>query len=131
MDVVTIFYILLLLSASGLCIALIFYIRGITRSIKQVESDIKDLSLQLKPLIASTTNLSEKLVDVTDQVKGQLQVTKGIINDFRVTADKIISLEEKVRTGIEEPVNVVLKNLSAVANGVNTFWNAYRNNHKT
>ncbi len=131
MDVVTIFYILLLLSASGLCIALIFYIRGITRSIKEVESDIKDLSLQLKPLIASTTNLSEKLVDVTDQVKGQLQVTKGIINDFRVTADKIISLEEKVRTGIEEPVNVVLKNLSAVANGVNTFWNAYRNNHKT
>ncbi|MFO7445680.1 MAG: hypothetical protein R6W90_04900 [Ignavibacteriaceae bacterium] len=130
MDVVTIFYILLLLSASALCIAAIIYLRRITRSVGEVETDIKDLSLQLKPLIASVTNLSERLNNISEQAKGQVQVTKSIVNDFRDRADRILSLEEKIRNGIEEPVNVVIKYLSALVNGVNTFWDAYKKDSK-
>jgi uncharacterized protein YoxC len=127
MDAETIFYILLLLSASILCIGAVIYIGRITKSIKEIEADIKDLSLQIKPLIASTTNLSEKLNYISEQAKGQLLTTKSIVDDFRDRADKILSLEEKIRHGIEEPVNTVTKNLSAIVNGINTFWNAYKN----
>jgi uncharacterized protein YoxC len=127
MDAETIFYILLLLSASILCIGAVIYIGRITKSVKEIEADIKDLSLQIKPLIASTTNLSEKLNYISEQAKGQLLTTKSIVDDFRDRADKILSLEEKIRHGIEEPVNTVTKNLSAIVNGINTFWNAYKN----
>jgi uncharacterized protein YoxC len=127
MDTESIFYILLLLSASILCIAAVIYIGRITRSIKEIEADIKDLSLQIKPLIASTTNLSEKLNYITEQAKGQILTTKSIVDDFRDSADKILALEAKIRHGIEEPVNTVTKNLSAIVNGINTFWNAYKN----
>ena len=129
-EIVTIFYILLLLCASGLCIALIVYLNRITKSVKEVEGDIKDLSTQIKPLVASITNLSDKLNLLSDQAKGQLQVTKSIVTDFRDRADKILLLEEKIRTNIETPVNVIIRNLSAVVNGINTFWNTYKNNSK-
>jgi uncharacterized protein YoxC len=127
MNVESIFYILLLLSASILCIAAVIYIGRITKSIKEIEADIKDLSLQIKPLIASTNNLTEKLNYITEQAKGQILTTKSIVDDFRDRANKILSLEEKIRQGIEEPVNTVTKNLSAIVNGINTFWNAYKN----
>jgi len=126
MNAESIFYILLLISASILCIAAVIYIGRITKSIKEIEADIKDLSLQIKPLIASTTNLSEKLNYITEQAKGQIHTTKSIVDDFRYRADKILELEAKIRHGIEEPVNTVTKNLSAIVNGINTFWNAYK-----
>jgi uncharacterized protein YoxC len=127
MNAESIFYILLLISASVLCIAVAVFLGRITKSIKEIEADIKDLSLQVKPLIASTNNLTEKLNYLSEQAKGQIHTTKSIVDDFRDRADKILLLEEKIRHGIEEPVDTVTKNLSAIVNGISKFWNAYKN----
>jgi uncharacterized protein YoxC len=124
-----IFTIILLAAASLLCISLIFYFYRVTKSIAKLETHINDLSAQLKPLIASTTSLSEKLNTVAEEAKGQIDSVKGIISDVKDRVDTILALEEKVRRNIEEPVNGFIKQFSAVINGVNTFWNAYKNKH--
>lgn len=122
----TIFYILLLVSASVLCIALVVYLGRITKSVKEIETNIKDLSAQMKPLIGSTTSLSEKLNSLTDDAKGQFGILKGIVSEIKVRADAIFDLEEKIRGGIEEHAVDLIKNLSSVVNGVSAFWSAYR-----
>lgn len=124
MSIETVFYIILLIAATALCIALIIYLKSITHSIKGMQNDIKDLSEGLKPLLTSV-ELSEKLNDISDKASSQLDVSKEIIYDVRDRVDKILDLEEKVRKGVEEPAMQLVKNLSAVVNGVNTFWNAY------
>ena len=130
MSAETVFYIILLLAASALCIALIIYLKSITQSIKAIEGDIKGLSDELKPLIATATELSESLNDISDKANSQLDVSKEIIFNVRDRVDKILELEEKVRKGVEEPAMQLVKNLSAVVNGVNTFWSAYTNRSK-
>ncbi len=125
MSVETVFYIILLVAATALCIALIIYLKSITNSIKGMQIDIKDLSEGLKPLLAASTELSDKLNDISDKASSQLDVSKEIIYDVRDRVEKILDLEEKVRKGVEEPAMQLVKNLSAVVNGVNTFWNAY------
>lgn len=130
MSVETVFYIILLLAASALCIALIVYLKSITNSIKAIQSDIKGLSDDLKPLITATTDLSEKLNDISDKASSQLDVSKEMIFNVRDRVDKILDLEEKVRKGVEEPAMQLVKNLSAVVNGVNTFWSAYTDRSK-
>ena len=37
-----------------------------------------------------------------------------------------IELEEKIRGGFEGSALELIRNLSAIANGVSAFWNAYR-----
>ncbi len=128
MSVLDIFTIILLISASALCIALIFYIKKITNSVNRLEADIKEVSIQIKPLIASTTNLSEKLNHLSQEVGDQLEVSREIVNDVKSRVETILELEAKVRRGFEEPVLDVVKNLSAVVNGVKAFWNTYRRN---
>lgn len=123
MPILTVFYIILLLCASTLCIALIVYLNRITKSIKNIESDIK-------PLLTSTTNLSEKFNDITAKANEQTDVVKNIIGDVKDHVDKILSLEEKMRRGIEDPVSDIVKNLSAVVNGANTFWSTYKDKHQ-
>lgn len=131
MDALTIVYIILLLCASALCIALIIYLNRITKAVKSIESDIKEYSSEIKPLLESTTNLSEKFNLLTAQANEQADVVKKIIGNVKDHVDQILTLEEKLRKGIEEPATDIIKNLSAVVNGVNTFWKTYKNKHQT
>jgi uncharacterized protein YoxC len=117
---------LLLVSASGLCIALIFAMNRITSSVKEIEIDLKDLTSQIKPLIASTTNLSEKLNYLSEEAKEPISVVKDIIEDVRDRVEVILAFEEKVRMGVEGPVFKFLNSISGINNGINAFWNTYK-----
>ena len=131
MDPINILYIVLLVCASALCIALIVYLQRITKSFSRLENEMKEVSDQAKPLIASLNSFSEKISGIADDAKDQVNVVKDIISDVKEHADKILELEEKVRRGIEDPVSDLIKNLSAIVNGINTFWNTYRGKHHT
>ncbi len=129
MDVTTFFTILLLFATTCLCVALIIYLGKITKSFDQIHKDVKGLSDQLKPLIESTTELSEKLNVLSEEVHEPVQTAKSIIDDIRIRVDTILELEEKLRGGFEGSVSGLIRNLSALANGVNTFWNTFRKNN--
>lgn len=129
MDVTTFFTVLLLFAASCLCFALIIYLRKITKSFSEIRLDVKDLSAQLKPLIESTTELSEKLSAISEEIHEPVQTAKTMVDDIKGRVDTILKLEEKFRGGFEGSVTGLIKNLSALANGVNTFWNTFRKNN--
>lgn len=129
MDTTSVFLIILLISASALCIALIVYIARITKSVFKIEKRISDLTTDLNPLINSARDLSDKLSALTDEINSQIYISKEVVNNVKDSVDKIISFEENIRRGLEEPVMGLLKNLSAIFNGVNSFWSTYKNQH--
>ena len=126
MELVNIFYIILLASSSGLCIALIIYLYRITRSVSKIETDIKDLTEQIKPLIASTTNLSEKLNFISDEAKQPIIIVKELVEDIKDRINIILEFEEKLRKGVEGPLTKLLNSVSGISNGVNAFWDSYK-----
>lgn len=129
MDTASVFLILLLISASALCIALIVYISRITKSINKIEKKISDLAADLNPLINSARDLSDKLSSLTDEINSQIHISKEVVNNVKDSVDKIITFEENIRRGLEEPIMGLLKNLSAIFNGVSSFWSTYKNQH--
>ena len=126
MELVNIFYIILLASSSGLCIALIIYLYRITRSVNKIELDIKDISHQIKPLIASTNNLSEKLNFISDEAKQPIIIVKEVVEDIKDRIDVILEFEDKLRKGVEGPLTKLLNSLSGISNGINAFWDSYK-----
>jgi uncharacterized protein YoxC len=126
MEIANIFYIILLASATGLCIALIFFLYKITRSVSKIELDIKDLTHQIKPLIASAINLSEKLKFISDEAKQPIIIVKEVVEDIKDRINVILELEEKIRKGVEGPLTKLLNTLSGISNGVNAFWDNYK-----
>lgn len=118
---------ILLISASALCIALIFYLNKIVKSVQSINDNIKELSTEFKPLIESTLELSEQLKRITDDTRMQFNVAKSIISDIRERADKILHLESKIRGGFENAIMPLINNLQAVGKGVETFWRNFRN----
>jgi len=126
MNLISIMYFVLLASASVLCIALVVFLSRISSTVKGIESEIKDLTLEMKPLIASATNLSEKLNQLSESADDQLMVTRNIVAKVNNRVDTILDLEEKIRRGFEGPVLDFIKGFSSIANGISAFWNAYR-----
>ena len=127
MDIVQILTVVLIVSASVLCIALIYYLNKIVKSVQSFNKDLSELSANLKPLITSTTELSENLNKFTFEAKDQLRVSRSILNDFRDRADKLLSIEYKIRSGVEDTVMPFVKNLHAVGRGVESFWRNFKN----
>ena len=126
MNVLTVLTVLLLISASLLCLALIYFLSKITKSFEEIKNDVKEFAADMKPLIASTTELSEKLSSITSDARGQIQLTRDMVMNVKHRVDMILGFEERIRKGIEEPVLGLVRNMSAVVNGVNAFWNAYK-----
>ena len=126
MELVNIFYIILLASSSGLCIALIIYFYRITISVKKIEIDIRDLTNQIKPLIASTTNLSEKLNFISDKAKQPIIIVKEVVEDIKNRINVILEFEEKLRGGVEGPLTKLLNSVSGISNGIKAFGNSYK-----
>lgn len=127
MEITEILTIILIASASALCIALIYYLNQIVKSVQSINTNIKELTSEIKPLIQSTLELSEKLNQITNETKSQLQISKSIISDFRERADKVLNMESKIRSGIEVAVMPLVQNLHALSKGVETFWRNFKN----
>ncbi len=127
MEITEILTIILIASASALCIALIYYLNQIVKSVQSINTNIKELTSEIKPLIQSTLELSEKLNQITNETKSQLQISKSIISDFRERADKVLNMESKIRSGIEVAVMPLVQNLHALGKGVETFWRNFKN----
>ncbi|MDZ7625928.1 MAG: hypothetical protein U5J96_15970 [Ignavibacteriaceae bacterium] len=127
MDTIEILTVILLISASALCVALIYYIYQIVKSVHSISAEIQGLSYRLNPLIESTFVLSGKLTHITDVAESQLQISKSIVSDIRDRADKILNIESKIRNQVEDTVMPIVKNINAVGIGVGAFWRKLRN----
>ncbi len=125
--IVQILTIVLIVSASALCIALILYLSKIVKSVQHINSNIQELSASLKPLIQSTLELSNNLNKITSDAKDHLEISRSIISDFRERADKILSIENKIRSGVEDAVIPFVQNLQAIGKGVESFWRNFKN----
>lgn len=112
---------IVLILGSVLIIFLIFYLGRITRSIQDLQKDIGDLSERLEPLVISLSDLTSKFSELSESANRQLDVTKGIVFNIKDRVDKILQLEEKIRTGIDGPVSGILNQIKAISNGVSTF----------
>lgn len=125
--VLQILTVILVVAAASLCIALIYYLGKIVKSVQSVQKNLQEISANLTPLIQSTRELSDNLNKITVEVKDQLNISKSIISDFRDRADKILNIENKIRSGVEDAVMPFIQNIAAIGKGIETFWRNFKN----
>ncbi|MCH8941429.1 MAG: hypothetical protein IIA48_03160 [Bacteroidetes bacterium] len=118
-------YDILLISASLLCLFLIFYIYRITKSFNQIKDEVKKISSKLDPFIESMTELSNRINEISESVKEPVELVRTTVNDVKNRVDAILNFEAKLRKGVEEPVFRLIRALTAIVNGIEAFWKNY------
>lgn len=123
---IDILLVVLIIAATVLCIALIYYIWKISNTVKAMQVDINELSKNLQPLLNSTTELSNNLKEITGNAKAHVDISKNVVLSIKDRVDTILQFEEKVRRGIEGPVMSFIQEITALNNGLNTFLSYFR-----
>lgn len=122
MSVIEIAQIILLLSASALCVFLIVYIGRITDSVKEIKDELNKLTNQINPLLDSLQVLSGSIVKLSNEVQSQLDKTRWIVDEVKERVEGLFNFEKKIRDTVEGPANNLFQNLEAIKKGLSAFW---------
>ena len=125
MTIVDIFLLVLIISATALCVFLIISIRKISRNVDLMQVDIHDLIETSTPVIKKLEDVVEKLdnitstterhvIDVSDTIDGYKEKSKQYLDSFRGEGkhNQVVSLISSLRA-IIKGFSVFLKNLNA------------------
>lgn len=124
-SVITIFTVILLISASALCIALIVFLRRVATSINEFNHDTKQLIERIDPLVDSLVEMSASLKELSAEVSEQLDKTGWIVDEVKMRLESIISIEGKIKESVESPIDKLMSNLKAIRSALSVFWKTF------
>lgn len=113
-SIISLAQLLLLLSASALCIAIIVYIGRITRKIEEMQSDIKKISEQVSPLVDSLQLISRSVAELTEKLNKQVSDVEWIVSEIKDKIESIKNFSSFFRTGIEDRMKSLVGTLGFV-----------------
>ncbi len=122
--VIEILLAVLILSASALCIYLIFVLKTLLKNAASIQKDVSNLVEKALPLL-------ENLNDVSNRAS---KVVNGIENYWDEVDNSIKRVKEKVKNftslksiqNDENPVKDLIKNLKAFFKGLSAFWQTFK-----
>jgi uncharacterized protein YoxC len=112
----------LLFSASALCIYLIVVLIRFNAFIKVLQIELIDLSKNLKPILENLNTVTDKLRFVASKVEDQVDMIHGVFLAFRRITENITQLEERFQMRLEEPLMRVSALFGNVINRVASLF---------
>lgn len=119
--IIQILQVLLLASATVLCVALVYYILRLTKSFEKMQADISRIADEIHPLLESFDSLALSIKNITTHVEEQMASVAWIVDSVKSRVVNLLEVERKIREGIEAPIQSLTTNLNAVKKGIATF----------
>ncbi|MBI5731167.1 MAG: DUF948 domain-containing protein [Ignavibacteriales bacterium] len=124
MNVIDILLIILILSASALCIFAIIYLKNLIQQVEAVRKDVNELVAKTKPVLENLTDIARKANRVVSEVENYWDELDSSIKKVRERISGLTSL--KRYTDAENPVSELIRNVKALTKGFIAFWQAIK-----
>ncbi|NUN07668.1 MAG: DUF948 domain-containing protein [Ignavibacteriaceae bacterium] len=121
--IIEIMEVILLISASALCIFLIYFLYQLTGSIRLIQQEIQAITAQVGPLVDSIKSLSVSVNELTKDLRQQISKINWIVDEIKSKIELLQNIESKVVKGVEAPVSTLMSNLNALKAGLAAFFN--------
>ncbi len=118
--------IILVFSLAGLAIYLVIVLAKVKTLLVQVESDVKNVSARVIPVLENMEVITTKLRSITANFDDQMTIVTSSVQSIREIADNIVDFERRVQDRIEAPVLEVAGILGSVVRGIAAFINRLR-----
>ena len=125
MALVDIFLILLIVSASVLCIFIIIYLKKIVVQIELVRSDINEVVRNTLPLLEDLKQVTERTNKIVAEAENYWDEIDRSIKNLRERVTNLKPLSKFRET--QSQATDLIKNFKAIARGIYAFWHEYKN----
>lgn len=124
MTIIEIFLIILIISASALCIYLIFTLKKITKEAEAVRIDIHNLVEKALPVLDDLAEVSVRANRVVKEVENYWDEIDSAIKNLKEKVSNFTSL--KAFRSQENQVKDFVSNLRAFVKGISAFWQSFK-----
>jgi uncharacterized protein YoxC len=118
--------IILVFSLAGLAIYLVIVLAKVKTLLVQIESDVKNVSSRVIPVLENMEVITSKLRSITANFDDQMTIITNSVQSIKEIADSIVEFERRVQDRIEAPVLEVAGLLGSVVRGIAAFINRLR-----
>lgn len=122
MSLIDIFLVILILSASALCIYAIIYLKNLTAQLETIRKDVHELVEKTSPVLQNLNDITRKANRVVSDVENYWEDLDNSIKNLRERISNLTSL--KRFTDADNPISELIKNIRAIAKGIHVFWQA-------
>lgn len=126
MTVIDLLLIILILSASALCIYLIFVLRNLLKKVEAVSSDVHNFIEKANPVLDELTSVSRRANKIVTEAENYWEELDRSIKKLKEKVSDIKNLN--FFHDAENPAKDLIKNLKAFSKGISTFWQAFKRN---
>lgn len=120
------FLILLILSASVLCIYLIITLKKIIHEAEAIRKDVHNLVEKTLPVLDSFNEISQRANRVVSEVENYWDEIDRSIKNLKNKVSDFTSF--KTFRNEDNPAGNLIMNLRAFIKGLYTFWQTYKHN---
>ncbi len=117
---------ILLISATALCIYLIYSLNKVSKSIESIEKDINDIAKRSIPLIEKYSELGDRMSDTLGDLNEQINSIKTFINGIKENFTTVFDKGRGLRETAEETAQAFINNISAFKKGLSVFWSKFK-----
>jgi uncharacterized protein YoxC len=118
--------IILVLSLAALAMYLVVVLTKVKTLLTQIESDVKEVSSRVIPVLENMEVITSKLRSITANFDDQMTIVRNSVQSIKEIADSIVEFERRVQDRIEAPVLEVAGILGSVVRGIAAFINRLR-----
>lgn len=118
--------IILVFSLAGLAVYLVIVLAKVKTLLVQIESDVKNVSARVIPVLENMEVITSKLRSITANFDDQMTIVTSSVQSIKEIADSIVEFERRVQDRIEAPVLEVAGMLGSVVRGIAAFINRLR-----
>jgi archaellum component FlaC len=123
MTVIEILLVVLILSASALCIFLIFSISKLLKEVEAVRADVHGFIEKANPVLNNLTEVSQKASRIVSEAENYWEELDRSIKRMKEKVNDVTSLRV---FRDDNPVKELIKNLKALSKGFSAFWQSYK-----
>ena len=120
MNVINILLIILILSASALCIFLIFYSKKLVNNVEAIRNDVRELVEKTTPVLENLDDVTRRANRIVSEVENYWNEIDSSIKKVREQISGLTSLKRFIDA--ENQVSELIKNVKALTKGFITFW---------
>ena len=124
MTLVDIFLILLIVSASTLCVFIIIYLKKIVVQIESVRNDINEIVRNTLPLLEDLKKVTERTNKIVAEAENYWDEIDRSIKNLRERVTNLKPLSKFRET--QSQATDLIKNFKAIVRGIYAFWQEYK-----
>lgn len=118
--------IILVLSLTALAVYLVVVLTKVKSMISQIETDVKEVSVRVIPVLENMEVITSKLRSITANVDDQMSIVRSSVQSLKEIADNVLEFERQVQDRVEAPVLEVAGIIGSLVRGVAAFINRLR-----